>query len=278
MTESREFYGPSVDEAAERAATQLGIDRNDLAYEVLDPGSGGFMGIGARDARILVEFSGSELVPEGPSGDDVEDLDADMPDTPAEPEPPAAREGTSSQERAEEAAVETLPPVTPAPPEGDGNGAVDDVEVPAEVLDHVRKFTESALEGMNIEGKVDVYDAGEFIAVDVASEQTGLFIGQKGETIDALQYLLNVATYRERPFVKRAVLDSEGYRQRRIEAIQGMAHRSARKAMRERRRVELPPMNPSERRIVHLYLQDDDRVSTESEGSGDSRRVIVYPL
>jgi spoIIIJ-associated protein len=135
----------------------------------------------------------------------------------------------------------------------------------------------SILEAMDFEARVEVYDAGGFIAADVAPDNTGLFIGQKGETIDALQYLVNVAAFRDRPFFKRVVLDAEGYRQRRVEALQGMAHRTARRAVRERRTVELPPMNSSERRVVHLYLSDNPGVSTESEGSGDNRRVKVSP-
>jgi spoIIIJ-associated protein len=130
---------------------------------------------------------------------------------------------------------------------------------------------------MGFEARIEVYDAGGFIAADVATDNTALFIGQKGETIDALQYLINVAAFRERRFFKRVVLDAEGYRQRRVEAIQGMAHRTARRAVRERRTVEMPPMNSSERRVVHLFLSDYPSVTTESEGTGDNRRVKVSP-
>jgi spoIIIJ-associated protein len=89
--------------------------------------------------------------------------------------------------------------------------------------------------------------------------------------------LVNVSAFRERPCFKRVVLDAEGYRQRRVEAIQGMAHRTARRAVRERRTVEMPPMNSSERRVVHLFLSENPGVTTQSEGSGDSRRVMVSP-
>jgi spoIIIJ-associated protein len=274
MSESKEFYGASVDEAADKAAAELGVARDKLFYEVLDSGSGGFMGIGARDARISVE---TPDLAETPSP--VIEETAEAPVATEEPDGPSFQIRDIEDEGAEDdVALETLPPTSAT--RGDATETVveDDVPVPVEVLEHVRHFTTSAVEGMGIDGRIDVYDAGEFIAVDVTSEQAGLFIGQKGETIDALQYLLNVATYKGRQFSKRAVLDSEGYRQRRVEAIQGMAHRSARKALRERRRIELPPMNPSERRIVHLYLQDDTRVDTSSEGSGDSRRVTISPL
>jgi spoIIIJ-associated protein len=150
-------------------------------------------------------------------------------------------------------------------------------EAPQELLDEVRDLVSTILQAMHFDAGVEVYDAGSFIAVDVASEDTALFIGQKGETIDALQYLVNVSAFKEREFFKRIVLDAEGYRQRRVEAIQGMAHRTARKALRERRTVEMPPMNSSERRVVHLYLSENPNVTTESEGTGDGRRVMVSP-
>jgi spoIIIJ-associated protein len=152
------------------------------------------------------------------------------------------------------------------------------VDVPEEFLGEIKDLVASVVEAMGFDPRIDVYDAGSFIAVDVASDNTALFIGQKGETIDALQYLVNAAVYRKRPFVKRIVLDAEGYRQRRVEAIQGIAHRTARRAVRERRTVDLPPMNPSERRIVHMFLQDNPKVTTASEGSGGNRRVRISPV
>ena len=151
------------------------------------------------------------------------------------------------------------------------------VEAPEELLEEIRTLVSSVLDAMGFEARVEVYDAGGFIAADVAPDNTALFIGQKGETIDALQYLVNVSAFRERPYFKRIVLDAEGYRQRRVEAIQGMAHRTARRAVREQRTVEMPPMNSSERRVVHLFLSENPGVTTQSEGSGDSRRVKVSP-
>ena len=251
MTRTLEFNAATVDEAVEKASATLGLPAGDFSYEVVDTGSDGFLGIGARDARILVEVPGTVA-------QDTEEV----------PEP--------AEEYAE-------PAITDSPASRDlsevleGSSEAENVPVPEELLGEVRDLVTSIVEAMGFESRIDVYDAGSFIAVDVAPDNTALFIGQKGETIDGLQYLVNAAIYRNRTFVKRIILDAEGYRQRRVEAIQGIAHRTARRAIRERRTVELPPMNPSERRIVHLFLRDNPQVTTFSEGMGENRRVKISP-
>ena len=269
MTEDREFYAETVQGAVERAASELGLPARELTYRVLDEGSTGFLGIGARDARVVVE---TELAATTPSEPDVSAPSDELPDEGEAPEP------------AEASPSETPPAdigTDPEPPTlneiyGEPSDA-EQGEAPEEMLGEITSLISSILEAMDFDASVEVYDAGGFIAADVAPSDTALFIGQKGETIDALQYLVNVSAFKDREFFKRIVLDAEGYRQRRVEAIQGMAHRTARRAVRERRTVEMPPMNSSERRVVHMYLSENPNVSTESEGNGDSRRVTVSP-
>jgi spoIIIJ-associated protein len=260
MTETREFYAATVDEAVEKASAALGLSIKELSYEVVDAGSEGFLGIGARDARIVVE------VPET-AHTDTEEAPEDEVNEHEVNERPADTSGSLGDTPASLELSEVLG----GPPEAES------ADVPEELLAEVKDLVASVVEAMGFESRIDVYDADSFIAVDVASDNTALFIGQKGETIDALQYLVNSAVYRKRPFVKRIILDAEGYRQRRVEAIQGIAHRTARRAIRERRSVELPPMSPSERRIVHLFLKDNPEVTTASEGSGENRRVRISP-
>jgi spoIIIJ-associated protein len=258
MTESKEFYASTIDEAVENAALELGLSAEELSYRVLDEGNSGFLGIGARDARIVVD---------APAQHTSDDEDESPETTPEE----NVVVGEPASERSETAGSSTLSEVYGERSESEL------VEAPEELLDEIRVLVSSVLDAMGFESRVEVYDAGGFIAADVAPDNTALFIGQKGETIDALQYLVNLSAFRERPYFKRVVLDAEGYRQRRVEAIQGMAHRTARRAVRERRTVEMPPMNSAERRIVHLFLSENPRVTTESEGSGDNRRVKVSP-
>ncbi|WP_119070437.1 RNA-binding cell elongation regulator Jag/EloR [Rubrobacter indicoceani] len=267
MTAEREFNASNVEEAIEKASVEFGVASDEIRYRILDKGSEGFLGIGVRDARVLVE------VPDLPSDNPAEE-------TPEDQEPP----GNVVSNEAED------PPNEPSGIFGpqDELSALETGEVPEgpeitedpisdETLEEVRSLATSFVSAMGFEGRVDVYETSDAIAVDVASDHAALLIGQKGETLDSLQHLLNCAAYQQTPLRKRITLDSEGYRQRRVEALQGMAHRTARKAVRENRETHLPPMASTERRIVHLYLESDEKVSTYSEGSGDQRRVVISP-
>ncbi len=251
-----EFYAATVEEAVEKAASTLNVAQDQLVYEILDSGGSGFLGIGARDARIEVQGAAER------SGN-VED------------EAASAGTSPSSISSPNEGEVESPEPVGSAavPVESEEEAE----EAPEELLEDIKSFVDTVARDMGLDARVDAYDAGEVIAVDVALEETGLFIGQKGETIDAIQYLTNVSAYKDRDFVKKIVLDSQGYRQRRVEALEGMAHRAARRAARDGRAIELAPMSSSERRVIHLYLKENAGVSTRSEGNGEHRKVIVSP-
>ena len=255
MSKRQEFHAATVEEAIDKACKVLNVSRNQVRFEVLDQGSSGFLGMGARDARITVEYTDARAYAPVP----------EMAET--QLEPPA-------EERAMQPSGET--PGEVARPSEDYSSTA--AEVSDDLIIAVDDFTISLIEAMGIDATVDVYDSGDAIAVDVTTEETGLFIGQKGETIDAVQYLLNVVTYKNRPFSKRIIVDSEGYRQRRIEAIQGMAHRTARRALREKRPLSLPPMSPAERRVIHLFLKENPDVTTSSEGEEENRRVVVNPI
>lgn len=263
MTENREFYAANVEEAVARAAQDLGMKAEDVSYRVIDPGNSGFLGIGARDARIEVESASAFEADEAevPVAETHEVTATEL-----EPEETADSPPSTSEER------------TSGLSEVFGEEDKSSHEsVPQELIDETQERIGSLLQAMGFVARVDVYDAGGFVAADVAPDNTALFIGQKGETIDALQYLVNAGINKNRASRARIVLDAEGYRQRRVEALQGMAHRTARKVIRDGKTVELPPMNPSERRVVHLFLRDNPGVITESDGSGDGRRVRVSP-
>jgi spoIIIJ-associated protein len=263
MTEKREFYAATAQEAVAKAAQALRVEAKDVSYRVVDSGNSGFLGIGARDARIEVDV---------PSTADAGEPVPEIAPTPEEPNAQVDAGEAIDYPGAHRESIASQPTVV----SGEQDEAAQE-PLAREVIDKTEELVGSLLQAMGFEARVDVYDAGGFVAVDVVPDNTALFIGQKGETIDALQYLVNASINKRRASRARIVIDAEGYRQRRVEALQGMAHRTARRVVREDRTVELPPMSPAERRVVHLFLQDHPRVTTESEGTGDSRRVRVSP-
>ena len=111
----------------------------------------------------------------------------------------------------------------------------------------------------------------------VRGDDLGILIGRRGETLNSLQYLVNLAVNKRRHEHARLVLDVEGYREGREETLTALARKMAEKAVRSGRRVELEPMNPHERRVVHIALQEDKRVDTVSHGEEPYRRVVINP-
>lgn len=131
------------------------------------------------------------------------------------------------------------------------------------------------LMGVDVEASWRVED--ESIQVNLTGGGLGLVIGRRGQTLDALQYLAGMVGNREGGEWIRILVDAEGYRERREESLRGLALRTADKARRNRRRVVLEPMNAHERRIIHVSLQEEEGVSTYSEGTEPYRRVVIAP-
>lgn len=138
-------------------------------------------------------------------------------------------------------------------------------------------FVQGVLGDMGIGGEVKGYRQADRLHIQINSENGGLLIGRKGETLEALQYLTDLAVNRKLETRIRIVLDTENYRDRKRHRVIDMAKEAAQDAIRTRRAVALPPMNPAERRIVHTALAGDTRLTTKSEGEGNRRRVVVHP-
>lgn len=136
------------------------------------------------------------------------------------------------------------------------------------------EFIKGVTDHMGMSATVEAVDSPETLNVDVEGENMGALIGHHGETLDALQYLTSLVVNRGRDEYHRVLLDTEGYREKRIEALKQLAERTAVRASRIGR-VALEPMNPYERRILHTALQDNPRVTTYSEGEEPYRRVII---
>lgn len=150
--------------------------------------------------------------------------------------------------------------------------------LPEEPVERVRAILERVVEELDLDASVDVADEDEQIVGRVEGEDVGLLIGRRGATIDAVQLLCYRAAFRGREDRKRVVVDAAGYRDRRREAIERQAERAAERALKSGREIELDPMTPSERRVVHQHLKERPGIETFSEGDEPERCVIVAPL
>jgi spoIIIJ-associated protein len=151
-------------------------------------------------------------------------------------------------------------------------------EVPDEPVERVRAVVARIVQGLGLRATVDVEESEDEIRATVNGEDLGLLIGKHGATIDAVQHLAFRAAFRGGPEERKQVtVDAAGYRERREAALERMADRAAAEALRFDRPVELEPMRPAERKIVHRYLSDRSDVETHSEGDEPDRRLVVSP-
>jgi spoIIIJ-associated protein len=146
------------------------------------------------------------------------------------------------------------------------------------LVGEVREVAERIAAGLGVTADVHVREGDESLLVAFEGDDLGLLIGRHGQTIDAIQYLVNaIVLQREEPDQKLVTVDAAGYRERRQSLLESLAARSAERARSLGQPVELEPMTALERRIVHLRLKDEPGVSTRSEGDEPHRYVVVEP-
>lgn len=147
----------------------------------------------------------------------------------------------------------------------------------AEKREAAAKALRDILERMGIDAEVSAFDDGERIILDAHGAESGLIIGKKGATLDALQYVINRIISKKPNDGPGVVVDAEGYRGRREDSLADLARRLAEKAVKTGRPVPVEPMSPHDRRIIHVTLAEHEGVTTESDGEGLFRRVVIYP-
>ncbi len=210
-----EFEGKNVEEAIMSATKTLNVSRDELNYEVLEPGSAGIFGIvGGRKAKVKVWLKRDE-----------------------------------EEERKKELPLKMAKLVTET------------------ILNMVSKG--------KVEVEAEMTDGS--ISLNVTGEDAGVLIGKNGQTLDALQYILNRIVNRQLEKKVLVVVDIENYRKRRRESLVEMAKKMAEKAKRLRRPVSTNPMSARDRRIIHLALKDDRQLETKSKGEGLLKKVVIYP-
>jgi spoIIIJ-associated protein len=143
--------------------------------------------------------------------------------------------------------------------------------------ERVEEFLNEVCGAMDVDVELAVREEGEYLYVDVNGREAGILIGHHGQTLDALQYLLNLVASKVEHDGQRVVLDVEEYRKRREETLIRLATRLAERVQRNGEPMVLEPMSAHERRVIHLALQDNPNVVTGSEGEDPFRRVVIQP-
>ena len=145
------------------------------------------------------------------------------------------------------------------------------------VEESVKEFLKSVFHAMDmaVEIIVKVNEEEKLIDVELKGDDMGVLIGKRGQTLDSLQYLTNLAVNKNSESYYKVKVDTEDYRKRRKDTLENLAKNIAYKVKRTKRSVELEPMNPFERRVIHSALQNDKFVTTHSEGEEPYRHVVV---
>ncbi|GER88128.1 hypothetical protein KDW_22900 [Dictyobacter vulcani] len=301
--ESIEASGKSVDEAITQALVRLGKRREEVDIAVLQEPSRGAFGLGSKDARVRVTVrsgGASSSVPsaiitpeladailgtgdiEVPLPEEEEELyqeeeeDEEEDDEEYEDEEELADEDDEETPfiGSSESSLQPLVEQVAAATSGDRLQDVEhpsreDVEITVDVLQHILRY-------MNVHATVQVRSTNPLtLNIRGINENLGLLIGRRGETLAALQLLVNLIVSHRTKHRMRIIVDAENYRERREENLRSLAMRVAQQVRNYRRSIALEAMPPHERRIVHIALSESNDISTESIGEGEERRVVI---
>ena len=148
----------------------------------------------------------------------------------------------------------------------------------SDIGDTARDVTKTLLEKMGIDAEIrEVHESESKVYIELVSENSGLIIGKKGKTLEAVQFIINMIVSQKTKSDKKIIIDIESYRAKREKALKKLSQEIADKVIRTGKPYSMEPMNPFERRLVHMALQDHEHVMTKSEGQGAFRKVKVYP-
>lgn len=156
--------------------------------------------------------------------------------------------------------------------------AIVKVSIKQDPIDLAKKYLEDITRSFADDINVDVVNKDEQVTFNLSGEKIAMVIGRRGQTLNAIQHLVQVMLNRQSSDFYRVIVDAEGYRARREETLQQLATRLADKAIKIRRNVTLEPMPSYERKIIHSILQDNPKVETHSDGTDPNRFVVIKPV
>lgn len=308
-----EKTGKNVEEAIAEALKELNVTKEEVDVEVLDEGKKGFFfGFGSKDAKVRVTVKeaakAAEAKAEKTLGEAVEEAKAaikavgaiaaeavaeKVEEVKAEATEKAEELKVKAEAKAEELKVEVeakaeevkakVEEVKAAATEkveelkAEGKKEPRKYTVSDESVTAAKEFLQKVFKAMKIEVVMEKFinkNDGS-VTFKLHGDDMGIMIGKHGQTLDSLQYLTNLVANKNSNERVRVIIDVEDYRDRRIETLTRLARRLADKVKRTGERVELEAMNPHERKIIHMALQGDRRVTTLSEGDEPYRHVVI---
>ena len=295
-----EKTGKSVDEAVAAALAELNVTADQAVVEVLEEAKKGFLGFGRKDARVRVSVKPAEAEAEktaeaAPAAEKtVTDAVAAVKVAATVAAGALAKKADAVKADAAVAAEDFKKKAADAK-----DDAVDDAiaalnalkserrerqnreprkyNVSDEAVAAAKEFLQKIFNSMHIEVAMEKFinkNDGS-VTFRLHGDDMGILIGKHGQTLDSLQYLTNLVANKNSNERVRVIIDVEDYRDRRIETLNRLAARLADKVKRTGERVALEPMNPHERKIIHMALQGDRRVTTLSEGDEPYRHVVI---
>ncbi len=245
MSKSYEFQGKNVDQAIEKASDELSIPPEKIKHEVLAYGSSGIFGlVGVKKAKIkvFVEEDRNKRKRVKPVNNVT---GADRIQQPA-------------------ASVETHESETPQ-------------SFDEELISSGIKALQAIIDGITLGATVNVAQKRHRLLFSISGGESGVLIGKRGQTLEAIQYLLEKMINKKSTNRVRVSVDVEGYLEKRKNNLQMMASRMAEKAKRTEKPVTIGQMNAHDRRIVHIHLKDESGVRTQSIGEGYYRKLMIFP-
>lgn len=295
----------TVEECVNKALDKLQANRNEVNIEVIDEPKQGFLGLfGAKDAVVRVSLK--DDVKEKGTNDFVKNIlnsDSNSVETEQKEDTKVIKdkkiveeveETESTEDDKEEIVEKSVKSAKPVEAEEaketeevvkseeteEEQDTEPDVTIDRndELFIASKNFLKQMIEDMGIDCDIESRTEGNMIKFNImCSEESdiGIIIGKRGETLDSLQYIVNLVTNRNSDTYIRVILDCNQYRSKRERSLQKLARRLADKAVQTGRDIKLEPMNPYERRIIHTYLQNDEKVNTFSQGNEPNRRVII---
>ncbi len=249
----------NLDEAIELAAQELGVSKDEVAYEVTRQGSKGLM-------KLILGSLGSEveIVAWKKSDEEPEVKPAEKPAKPAKPAKAPKADKTSDKVPAAEKPAKAK------------NEPDEDFVIPKSAVDDAKYFVSELLAKIGLTFDLHIKLDKNVINIEVSGEKMGLLIGKRGDTIDAVQMLtvLYVNRNKNMPYVK-VNLDTENYRAKREATLIRLAHGLERNVLKDKKAITLEPMTANERRIIHSALQNNPKIKTYSIGEEPNRRMVV---